>query len=796
MIGEFFEAKIVRVNTRENTCTLRRIGDSGDGKGITDVPLPQQSGYTDRGVYIHYPKDTRVLAFFAPAITQNPVTILSVLTEAHMSGKGLDPMDLPATVYSNPRMRDSAYSPDAVMRGAAGSDIGVFRSGDIRMSTSRGNGMYLRRRGWGDSLYLTSHLVIESSNSHNFISGNVIRVFGADRLAHQPGEFYHNDIRCDFNQDNPAGLHEVGMFPASIACDTTGVLDLNRNPRRSEYVLKVNEYAEQSSFKGFDHEVLMQSGDADISTDGYTFSRDKSTTNRLHMPENQLLEVIAGSVVDINGNVLDINYNKVVLGTGIGRYPWKDKRSLEEIIAVDTMLKSRREIGYHFQLSTNVLSIPKSTSTSNFCLDIDKEGVLKLNVPSSTNTGNIPFSSTANFLGPGDDVSLKYSNPSKKEPVPVMLWSDFLETNDEDGDGEVDAGALSVAGGFRKLLLPRAKNRPVRETGVEHLNIDDNQYFPKTNDGATKDSIRINTTKYHNMYAAAERAIATRITDIKMVKHGNKSLIKSSPYGKQFEVLAVTTRNSKEQLDPFYPSDRTVVTVEPAQPAIYPGGINCVVAGSSSGNWSTYSNSYETTTDSKEGPKAVPLGHLPTGGKSANLNFEGSVEMSVGKDNFDGKSFVLDTAGALIAWLGKDRNGRSAVVQTDGEVVVNIGGSYGEPGNSNEYNSKEDAIAIGNGFNPGRLDLKVNVLDKGFVGTDGTGTDGSNPYRTGDYTISISENGLVIAGCNTGKPMVIRNDGDINIEATNMLRLYGGHSLELIDAQQKPVKISGNGANR
>ena len=85
-----------------------------------------------------------------------------------------------------------------------------------------------------------------------------------------------------------------------------------------------------------------------------------------------------------------------------------------------------------------------------------------------------------------------------------------------------------------------------RETGVEYLNVDENQYFPKSNSGETKSRVRINTTKYHNMYAAAERAIANRISEIKMVKIGNKSLVKNSPYGKQFEVLAITTRNEKE----------------------------------------------------------------------------------------------------------------------------------------------------------------------------------------------------------------------------------------------------------
>ncbi len=126
-------------------------------------------------------------------------------------------------------------------------------------------------------------------------------------------------------------------------------------------------------------------------------------------------------------------------------------------------------------------------------------------------------------------------------------------------------------------------------------------------------------------------------------------------------------------------------------------------------------------------------------------------------------------------------------MQTDGEVVINIGGSYGEPGNSLSYDGVEELKSFEEGFNPGRLDIKVCVGDKGFVGTPGSTTDASNLTKQGDYTISISESGLVIAGCNTGAPMIIRNDGDINIEATNKLKLYGGHKVEITDGKQKPI---------
>ena len=54
------------------------------------------------------------------------------------------------------------------------------------------------------------------------------------------------------------------------------------------------------------------------------------------------------------------------------------------------------------------------------------------------------------------------------------------------------------------------------------------------------------------------------------------------------------------------------------------------------------------------------------------INLEGSLETSIGKDNRDQKSILLDAAGSMVAWFGKDSNGRSLVVQTDGDVAMNI----------------------------------------------------------------------------------------------------------------------------
>ena len=151
------------------------------------------------------------------------------------------------------------------------------------------------------------------------------------------------------------------------------------------------------------------------------------------------------------------------------------------------------------------------------------------------------------------------------------------------------------------------------------------------------------------------------------------------------------------------------------------------------------------------------------------------MDVSVGKDVHDQKSLVLDTAGSVIAWFGKDRNGRSLIVQTDGSVAVNVGG----------FGTADGAES----FKKGKFDLRVNVTDKGKL------SEREPPARlmaaggkhASDYIISISEHGLVIAGMKPGAPMVIRNDGDLALESSGKLSLTAS-SVEVREGGTSPRK--------
>ena len=48
--------------------------------------------------------------------------------------------------------------------------------------------------------------------------------------------------------------------------------------------------------------------------------------------------------------------------------------------------------------------------------------------------------------------------------------------------------------------------------------------------------------------------------------------------------------------------------------------------------------------------------------------------MSIGANTIDRVSWIIDTAGAIITRLGRDRQGRSAIIQADGTIAIEVGG--------------------------------------------------------------------------------------------------------------------------
>lgn len=115
---------------------------------------------------------------------------------------------------------------------------------------------------------------------------------------------------------------------------------------------------------------------------------------------NLWAEVIVGTGVDVFGNILDLNRAELPLG----KIDSLTLHGNERAEAYARMLtESRKAIGFHFELNAKKdlgdhLTPPNPNDTSNyfrglsrFSFDVDKEGQFKLNVPASSEVGNIPL---------------------------------------------------------------------------------------------------------------------------------------------------------------------------------------------------------------------------------------------------------------------------------------------------------------------------------------------------------------------------------------------------------------------
>jgi len=767
----FRQAYIIDVDPKNLTCDLL-YGDPNKSEFSHSVPLPNLIGAGNVGLIVNQLIGTRVIAAYLHDTAGETVVIIAVLpsnlqksSDYNFASEYLIDKNVATTSYPQTMEKGDAY-----LSAHAGPTIWLKNNDSLYLSSANGNGIFLVA---GPS---DTHNMFSLANNHSTEGSGGRLSWG--RVRRGFSNIGWNTIQ-NFNTDisRDGKLRDIGFWLGSKPLLAKNIS--SRNPALSEYRLIINEFATEFGVSGLDKELLKNENQYLAAKKDPNLSRYMESTNSLALSESELIEIIGGNLVDINGNILDINYNPVEYSL---LFPTINSNlSLEEAIR-----KSRRGVGYHFKLSTNSKSSDKSRSINDFVFDIDKEGMLKVNIPKSSTTGNIPYITDVNFVSSANSrfAKISASNPTVKEKIPVNL-------RDRNG----------------KHLDKSPPGVRYRETGVRFANYSNDSYFPISNESGKK-TIRINTTKHHNIYAAAERLIANYVSYIHipvvfgLEESRNIGGVTVGPsaelppdnsekysYHSSFEVKYDPAKKETTDVHNLFYS---AVSVSPASPAISTGG-DTFAAGKSYGvndQEQPLISNYFKTSEGNSGIEVSPdktyENVVPYGGVSANVNFEGSLEMSVGADNVDNKSLILDTAGSLVMWLGADKNNRSLIFQSDGDVLVNIGGSYKQNSNPN----------IEPEFNSGRFDLRVNVVDKGSFDSIGNRSKREHPGGakmspdepySSDYLISISEKGLIISGMKAGAPMVIRNDGPLMLESASSKLTLKGMEVEIVDFAKQPT---------
>lgn len=753
-----FEAVVLDVNKKTGELTVHK-GSQDTGTSFVIPPL-YYGGVRDSGLFRHPNKGDRVLCIRVHPGSRGTIQALKVIPKPNSDRapgwkgrQGVEPgdfvptatTDYPIAAMNTNDMKLAAFGGGQLLLEGSCTDNNIYLGNDQK------SGLYISLRGTETKVSTVGHTIQSVSTGSRLVSGDAIRFDPQSNSASAAVPCGHQVLMYPKNTDGKSR----GIWPGRGALNIASN-ELMRNPPISEYRLVINELSEHSGYIGYDQEVVNRASSVPSIYERESDIKAIGSRNALHLAPHQLIEIIGGNVVNHRGEVLDPNYGVVKTGDDNGLIPSEVSDKDYE----SARLISRRGIGYHFQLSTNSLSEATSNDNDNFICAIDKEGILKLNVPKSSNTGNVLYPTDALFYRTSGGTLSKPSSESVSEKIPVTL-------RNEEGTEIYPTAAA------REAMFADTEEdvKYTRQTGVRHTNEDG--YFHNLKNiidssGGTK--VRVNSTKYHNMYAAAEMLIGNLIKCVHIPTSVTAcpGIVLGNSLGQSFE------RKSKDpNADGSDANDVTfmsTVEINPGPPAMDPGGEVLVAGKSFSGGAGEtnvpYTNSFsiseELATESADKGEGT---RKESGGKSANLNFEGSIETSVGADNQDGKSIVLDTAGALVAWFGTDSEGRSVVVQTDGDFLLNVGGRTGD------------------NFSEGRFELRVNMTDKGYCGQEGWAAEDGN--HASDYIISISEAGLVIAGMKPGAPMIIRNDGNLCLESTAKL-ILAGNGIEVRQANRPP----------
>jgi hypothetical protein len=322
---------------------------------------------------------------------------------------------------------------------------------------------------------------------------------------------------------------------------------------------------------------------------------------------NYLIETVKGTVIDIFGNILDLN--RVPLPIGKDKNTIRSDKTDDKISSYFKIKElERKSLAYHFEINSRKdlsgnngqVVLPDINSNedygrnrSRFFIDIDKEGQFKINVPASSSKGNIPlltrYENYSSF-GPEDN-----GNPNK-----LIYREDNLDIFQDS---------------FASSQIQFTGDNPSINAKVKgSISIKDNDA-----DGAPLDRI-LNTH----------------------IKHGTAyhDILKTC-YAHQTNDFLKYQTDSVEGNEEFL-----TVNIE---------------------DFNLLEN-VVTDTIKVSGKDAN------AGGRSGSINFDGSIDLNIGANDIDRQSLWLDTAGGIVANIGRDLKSMSAALSMNGDVFFQVGG--------------------------------------------------------------------------------------------------------------------------
>lgn len=478
-------------------------------------------------------------------------------------------------------------------------------------------------------------------------------------------------------------LFSVGLDP-SVATSSRTIGNIVRNPPLVENREIVYEFA--NSFA-----IANDAVESDLTKQGSTEAFEPSVSRRnmrsdafslsLEHP-NHLMETIKGTAVDAFGNILDINRSILPIGKIESLSLQKSRDAFDKIKA-----QHRKAIAYHFEINvkkgsadTTIQPPPDITDTANYArarsrllLDIDKEGQFKLNIPASSEIGNIPL------LTRYENYSVIEGKRNPKETNP----NEFVRNTEN-----------------KEIFLENFAGKP----SVKLSASDD------TLDGHAA-PIDVNTDKPIELGTAFHDITQTCVTFTE-----NSPFFQQSPIGSDIVPYYSDHHLNKGDFVPFpkIVSDTIIVS----------------------------------------GPDAN------AGGRSGTISLDGFVSLNIGANTIDRQSMWIDTAGGIVANIGRDKQGISYAANLDGDMLIQVGGEGIGNSFDTRFATENDGVKFGN--------VQIHVITSNGVAI----------FRINEKGIDLSSPGAVTISCQ--QDLLLKSNSNIIMDAPNIMT-HGESSKRMIN---------------
>ena len=283
----------------------------------------------------------------------------------------------------------------------------------------------------GYRIFVDPNIGIQIGDSENFIHADPNRdifchTFSAYHGFSDAARIVENTIKRDLSENSSRGilcstlfsniyddsLYQVGLDPSAVSSISTSG-DRIRNPALVEKREVIYEFGDSYDVDRDDQEVTKYVDNQFTVNSKLRRDNRTDTFSLSQVYPNHLIEIIRGTGVDSFGNVLDLNRNILPIGKtdnlSLRRNPDKDD-AFARIKA-----QQRKALAYHFEINTKkgtrkpvndttidpgaiLAPLPDTEDQTDYArdrsrlfMDIDKEGQFKINIPSSSETGNIPL---------------------------------------------------------------------------------------------------------------------------------------------------------------------------------------------------------------------------------------------------------------------------------------------------------------------------------------------------------------------------------------------------------------------